>query len=74
VKCMTKASVVTIEGAAHFMLSTHAKEVARQIAQQVDRAGTTKIRSASNEGLWGIRRMWSGESNRFVYEFGSRAT
>jgi pimeloyl-ACP methyl ester carboxylesterase len=74
VKCMTKASVVTIEGAAHFMLPTHAKEVARLIAQQVDRVGTTKIPGASNEGLWGIRRIWSGETDRFMYEFGSRAT
>jgi pimeloyl-ACP methyl ester carboxylesterase len=74
VKCMTTASVVTIEGAAHFMLPTHAREVALLIAQQVDRAGTTKTRSAPNDGLWGIRRMWSGESNRLMNEYGSRVT
>ena len=32
---MTKASVVTIEGAAHFMLPTHAREVARLIAHEI---------------------------------------
>jgi pimeloyl-ACP methyl ester carboxylesterase len=36
-QCMTKASVVTIPGTAHFMITTHAKEVAWVIAQQVAR-------------------------------------
>jgi len=33
--CMAKASIVTIAGAAHFMISTHAQEVARAIARHV---------------------------------------
>jgi pimeloyl-ACP methyl ester carboxylesterase len=49
--CMAKASVVTIAGAAHFMISTHAKEVARLIARHVARTDETRtehrIRSAS---------------------------
>jgi pimeloyl-ACP methyl ester carboxylesterase len=49
--CMENASVVTIAGAAHFMISTHAKEVARLIARHVARTDETRtehrIRSAS---------------------------
>jgi pimeloyl-ACP methyl ester carboxylesterase len=36
-QCMTQASVVTISGAAHFMITTHATEVAWVIAQHVAR-------------------------------------
>ena len=34
-RCMQKASVVTLAGAAHFMISTHAEEVAWMIAHHV---------------------------------------
>jgi pimeloyl-ACP methyl ester carboxylesterase len=33
--CITDASLVTIAGAAHFMIATHAGEVARAVARQV---------------------------------------
>jgi pimeloyl-ACP methyl ester carboxylesterase len=32
------ASVVTVEGAAHFLISTHPDEVARIIARELDRS------------------------------------
>ncbi|OIQ63560.1 alpha/beta hydrolase family protein [mine drainage metagenome] len=37
-ECMSKATLATIEGAAHFMIATHASEVARLLAQHVHRA------------------------------------
>jgi pimeloyl-ACP methyl ester carboxylesterase len=72
--CMTNASTVTIAGAAHFMLATHAKEVARLLAQQVGRVNWTKIRRVADAGVSGIRRTGWEESNRLTYEFGSHAT
>jgi pimeloyl-ACP methyl ester carboxylesterase len=39
-QCMTNASTVTIAGAAHFMISTHAQEVARAIARHVARCSS----------------------------------
>jgi len=39
-QCMARASVVTIAGAAHFMITTHAKEVAWEIARQVTAASS----------------------------------
>ncbi len=38
---MTQASLATIEGAAHFMIATHAAEVARLVAQHAHRAEAT---------------------------------
>ena len=35
---MTQATLATIEGAAHFMIATHADEVARLVAQHAHRA------------------------------------
>jgi pimeloyl-ACP methyl ester carboxylesterase len=37
-QCIDGASVVTVPGAAHFMISTHAEEVARIIAREVTRS------------------------------------
>ena len=45
---MADASVVTIAGAAHFMISTHAKDMARVIAEHVARAET--IRGSAVDG------------------------
>jgi pimeloyl-ACP methyl ester carboxylesterase len=42
----TKASAVAIGGAAHFMISTHAEEVARTLAQHVSAATRPHLRSA----------------------------
>src|SRR5258707_13247615 len=36
--CMPNAAVAEVAGAAHFMISTHAREVARMIAQHVTRS------------------------------------
>jgi pimeloyl-ACP methyl ester carboxylesterase len=52
-QCMARASLVTIEEAAHFMIATHPKEVARVIGQHVDRA----------ESMWN-----SQHSNRSTHE------
>jgi pimeloyl-ACP methyl ester carboxylesterase len=38
---MTQATLATIEGAAHFMIATHAAEVARLVAQHAHRAEAT---------------------------------
>jgi len=38
-QCIPNAGVAPIAGAAHFMISTHAKEVAGMIAQHVARTG-----------------------------------
>ena len=35
-RCISRASTMTVPGAAHFMISTHAKEVADAIAQHLD--------------------------------------
>jgi pimeloyl-ACP methyl ester carboxylesterase len=40
----TKASAVTIGGAAHFMISTHAEEVARRLAQHISAVTTSRPR------------------------------
>jgi pimeloyl-ACP methyl ester carboxylesterase len=40
-QCIPNAAVATIAGASHFMISTHAKEVAGMIAQQVARTDRT---------------------------------
>jgi hypothetical protein len=37
-ECIDHAALVTIDGAAHFMVATHATEVAHLIAQHVLRA------------------------------------
>lgn len=36
-ECMSNATLATVEGAAHFMIATHASEVARLLAQHVHR-------------------------------------
>jgi pimeloyl-ACP methyl ester carboxylesterase len=43
----TKARVVTIGGAAHFMISTHPEEVARTLAQHVSAAARPHQRSSA---------------------------
>jgi pimeloyl-ACP methyl ester carboxylesterase len=43
----TKASAVTIGGAAHFMISTHAEEVARALARHVSAAATPHLQSSA---------------------------
>ena len=43
----TKASAVTIGGAAHFMISTHAEEVARTLAQHVSAATRPHLQSSA---------------------------
>jgi pimeloyl-ACP methyl ester carboxylesterase len=43
--CMAKASIVTIAGAAHFMISTHAQEVARAIARHVVQCPSESLQS-----------------------------
>jgi pimeloyl-ACP methyl ester carboxylesterase len=53
-QCVTKASVVTIAGAAHFMISTHAKDVARVIARHV--ASTECARTEDMSRLAAARR------------------
>ena len=44
-KSMANASVVTLAGAAHFMISTHPQEVARAIARHVADVGRGAERS-----------------------------
>ena len=44
----TKASAVTIGGAAHFMISTHAEEVARTLAQHVSAATRPHLQSSAS--------------------------
>jgi pimeloyl-ACP methyl ester carboxylesterase len=43
----TRASAVTIGGAAHFMISTHAEEVARTLARHVSEATRSHLRSSA---------------------------
>jgi pimeloyl-ACP methyl ester carboxylesterase len=43
----TKASTVTVGGAAHFMISTHPEEVARALAQHVSAATRPHLRSSA---------------------------
>lgn len=43
----TKASAVTIDGAVHFMISTHAEEVARTLAQHVSAATRPHLPSSA---------------------------
>jgi pimeloyl-ACP methyl ester carboxylesterase len=43
----TKASAVTVGGAAHFMISTHPEEVARTLAQHVSAAARPHQRSSA---------------------------
>jgi pimeloyl-ACP methyl ester carboxylesterase len=43
----TRASGVTIAGAAHFMISTHAEEVARTLARHVSEATRSHLRSSA---------------------------
>jgi pimeloyl-ACP methyl ester carboxylesterase len=47
-QCMTNASTVTIAGAAHFMIATHAKELAPVIGRHVARAENTMTRSTAD--------------------------
>ena len=48
-QCMAKASVVTIAGAAHFMIATHADEVARVVGRHLARSeGQWRPREDSN--------------------------
>jgi pimeloyl-ACP methyl ester carboxylesterase len=42
--CVPGASLETVEGAAHFMIASHAGEVARLVARHVDRAHATRER------------------------------
>jgi hypothetical protein len=35
-ECMRRATLATIDGAAHFMIATHAGEVCRLISEHVD--------------------------------------
>ena len=44
-KSMAKASLVTLAGAAHFMISTHAREVAREIGEHMARLEGGKVSS-----------------------------
>ncbi len=37
-RCLPRATFVVVPGAAHFMTATHPKDVAREIAQHIDRA------------------------------------
>lgn len=47
-ECISGARFTRIEGAAHFMIATHAEEVAALVAQHVQRAeGNTEIESSS---------------------------
>ncbi|MEA2848693.1 MAG: hypothetical protein QOG78_3974 [Rhodospirillaceae bacterium] len=48
-QCMANASIATIAGAAHFMISTHAEEVARAIAQHL--AGVERSEKRSHHAL-----------------------
>ena len=43
----TRASAVTVGGAAHFMISTHAEEVARTLARHVSEATRSHLRSSA---------------------------
>jgi pimeloyl-ACP methyl ester carboxylesterase len=45
---MSEATLATIEGAAHFMIATHVNEVARLIAQHVNRAEATSRTPSDN--------------------------
>jgi pimeloyl-ACP methyl ester carboxylesterase len=55
-ECMSEANLATIEGAAHFMIATHANEVARLVAQHVHRAEAasmpTDIILRNTENCW----------------------
>jgi pimeloyl-ACP methyl ester carboxylesterase len=44
----TKASAITVGGAAHFMISTHPEEVARTLAQHVSAATRPHLRSSAS--------------------------
>jgi pimeloyl-ACP methyl ester carboxylesterase len=44
-ECIPGASLATIEGAAHFMISTHPKKVARLIVQHIDKADAAHARA-----------------------------
>jgi len=53
-ECMGRASVATVDRAAHFMIATHASEVARLVAEhahraEADRKAATKIIECSGE-------------------------
>jgi pimeloyl-ACP methyl ester carboxylesterase len=41
-ECISGASLVTVEGATHFMIATHAEQVGREIAQHVNNASKRK--------------------------------
>jgi len=45
-ECIGSASHATIDGAAHFMIATHASEVARLVAEHAKRAEAVKITPA----------------------------
>ena len=61
-QCMTKASLVTIAGAAHFMITTHAEEVAWAIAHHVARTEAMRSSAAASAAM-------SPMHNRFAEGF-----
>lgn len=50
-ECMSEATLATIDGAAHFMIATHANEVARLITQHVHRA-EARSSAPPDANLW----------------------
>jgi hypothetical protein len=47
---MPNATVASIDGAAHFMIATHAKQVAGTIAEHVRALDTKTVRAAKRSG------------------------
>jgi pimeloyl-ACP methyl ester carboxylesterase len=48
-QCLDRPSRAAVDGAAHFMISTHAPEVARMVAAHVDRAASRPAATAPRE-------------------------
>jgi pimeloyl-ACP methyl ester carboxylesterase len=53
-RCISTASLVTIAGAAHFMIMTHAEELADAIARHVARAEYSRGITGSRPSMWRV--------------------
>jgi pimeloyl-ACP methyl ester carboxylesterase len=60
-ECLPDAAVATIAGAAHFMISTHARQVAGLIAQHVARTGLNGCPAASASRPLKVRKAQAAE-------------
>jgi hypothetical protein len=63
-QCIPNAGVATVAGAAHFMISTHAKEVAGMIAQHVAHSGRSATELCQHRpGPFSGDQQFGGESD-----------